>query len=433
MKWLKIASIVVIGLVLAVFALMGILFAFRGTPTRAVAAFGDPAGPPAVGDSTFLRTTELLTHTQLFGGNSVELLNNGNETYPRIYADLHAARRSITMQMYYSKPGVVADSFKNILIERARAGVRVLVLLDAFGSGSITSQYLDSLRAAHVRVALFRPVTWHTLHKAQNRSHVRALTIDEHVGYTGGFGLADYWLGDGHHDEQWRDSNVRFTGPAVLQLQAAFAVAWSEATGELLTGRFLFGEPQPADTANHQVAGLFYAVPTLGSTSAERFIALSIAGAKHSLYVTNAYLIPDEAQRKMLEAAARRGVDVRLLTAGPKTDVATVRHASHAYYEELLRAGVRIFEYQPTMLHAKTLVVDGIWSTVGTMNFDNRSITLNEESNLLVSDTAFAQRMQQVFLDDLRYSHEYHLSSFARRSIFSKLLDGAASHMAKLL
>jgi cardiolipin synthase len=328
---------------------------------------------------------------------------------------------------------VVADSFKHILIERARAGVKVMLLLDAFGAGPLTDAYLDSLRAASVRVAMFRPVKLFTLHKAQNRSHVRAIIIDESVGYTGGFGLADYWLGDGHHEEQWRDSNVRFTGPSVLQLQGAFAVAWTEATGELLTGRFLFGGGAKADSGATQVAGLMHHAPSLGSTQAERFLALSIAGAKQRLYITNSYFVPDDDQIRMLAQAVKRGVDVRVLTAGPNTDVKTVRHASHASYQALLEAGVRLFEFQPAMLHAKTIVVDGVWSTVGTMNFDNRSIAFNDESNLLIHDAGFGRLLEAQFLDDLRYSNEFKLELFRKRSILSRIMDGAAAQMSKWL
>ena len=433
MRWIKVASLVVLGLVLALFALMGLLYATRDAPTRAVRAFGDPAGPPAAAASLFLRTMQVLTQTQLSEGNSVAMLLNGDGTYPRLYADLRSARRSITLQLYYCKPGAVADSIKTILRERAHAGVRVLFLLDAFGAQNLQQPYLDSLTTAGVRSAQFRPLSWHTLHKAQNRSHVRAVVIDETVAYTGGFGMADYWLGDGHHEEQWRDSNVRFTGPAVLQTQAAFAIAWAEATGELLTGRFLFGTPVPRDSGHTQLAGLLFTQSTLGSTTAERFMALSMAGARKRLYISNSYFVPDKDQEAMLIRAVRRGADVRILTAGKKTDVRTVRHAGHARYERLLRGGVRIYEYQPTMLHAKTMVVDGIWSTIGTMNFDNRSLALNDESNLVVHDSVFGRQMEQQFRDDLRYSQEFTLRHFEQRSFLYKLLDSAASQIAKLL
>ena len=432
MKWLKIASLIVIGLALGIFALMGLLYATRGTPARAVFAFAHPRGAPAAGDSSFLRSIELLTRTEIARGHNVELLLNGDGTYPRLWQDLRSARRSIALQQYYCKPGEIADSLKSILMERARAGVHVMALFDAFGAQDLTDGYLDSLRSAGARVAEFRPLRWYSLHKAQNRSHVRAVIIDEQIGYTGGFGIDDVWLGDGHSADHWRDTNVRFTGPAVAQLAAGFSVSWVEATGELLADNASDDIAAAPPTAQQQ-AGLLYAVPTIGSTAAERFLVLSLAGARRRLWITNSYFVPNDDLRRMLVGAAQQGVDVRVLTAGKETDIKIVRHAAHAMYAELLRAGVRIFEYQPTMLHSKTMVIDGVWATVGTMNFDNRSLAFNDESNLLVKDTAFAQAMEKIFLDDLRYSREFKLELFEKRSLRSKLMDAAAVQIAKLL
>ena len=295
MKWVKRLSLAFLGLVLVVFALMGYLYATRGTPTRSVYAFGDPLGPPVIGDSTFLRSIELLTKTDLTRGHTVEPLFNGNGTYPRLWQDLRAATRTIVLQLYYCKPGAVADSLKRILLDRARAGVRTYLLFDAFGAQDISDAYKDSLRSVGVRVADFRPVKWYSLHKAQHRSHIRVVAVDGQIGYTGGFGLADVWLGDGHTKEQWRETNVRFTGTAVRQLLAAFSAAWAEATGELLTGRFAFDN---ADTDSvGALAGLLHAEPAVGSTVAERFLALTLTGARKTLYVTNAYFVPDDVFR----------------------------------------------------------------------------------------------------------------------------------------
>jgi cardiolipin synthase len=432
MKWVKRLSLAFAALVLVVFAFMGYLYATRGTPTRSVLAFGDPLGPPAIGDSTFLRSIELLTKTHLSTGNTVEPLFNGNGTYPRLWQDLRAAQHTITMQLYYCKPGALADSLKHVLIERARAGVRTLLLFDAFGAQDMSDEYKDSLRSVGVRVGEFRPLRWYALHKTQHRSHNRVVVIDGGVGYTGGFGLADVWLGNGHKKEEWRETNVRFTGPAVRQLQAAFSAAWTEATGELLTGRYAFPLPAADDTAG-SVAGLLHAEPAVGSTAAERFLALTLAGARKTLFVTNAYFVPDDDFRRMLRSAARRGVDVRVLTAGKETDVKIVRLASRRRYTELLRDGVRIYEYRPTMLHAKTIVADGVWSSIGTMNFDNRSLALNDESNLLVYDTAVGGILHRQFLDDLRYAEPIQLATFARRSLFAKALERIASGIAKIL
>jgi cardiolipin synthase len=334
--------------------------------------------------------------------------------------------------MYYSLPGAVADSMAAILRERARAGVRVLFLVDAFGSQHLSKDYLGSLTAAGVEVAKLRRLTWTSIANASNRSHVRVVVVDGRIGYTGGFGLADYWLGDGHHDEQWRESNVRFMGPAVMQLQAAFSAAWAESTGELITGPLFFplGGFQSAGTMD---AGVLYTAPTTGSTPAERFLALTISGARKTLYVTNSYFVPDDDFRRLLERAARRGVDVRILTVSSKTDVKTTWWAGRHHYEELLRSGVRVFEYQPAMLHSKTIVADGLFSAIGSMNFDNRSMAFNNESQLAVLDSVFGRRMDSTFMDDLRFSKEIKLDEFSKRSLFSKMMENVASVMSRLL
>jgi cardiolipin synthase len=222
---------------------------------------------------------------------------------------------------------------------------------------------------------------------------------------------------------------VRFEGPAVQQLQAAFTAAWSEATGILVTGRPTL---RPREDGA-KLAGLLYTAPTMGSTAAERFLGLSIAGARKSLYVTNSYFAPGRSFIDLLAGAARRGVDVRILTAGPLTDVQVVRSAGRGWYDTLLTAGVRIYEWQPTTLHPKTFVVDGEWVTIGSMNFDNRSLALNDEATLMVLDPAIGQQMDRVFLDDLRDSEEITLSRFRQRSWLERVRERAANLIERLL
>jgi cardiolipin synthase len=423
--WLLVALV-------ALLALIGILSVTRGTPVHVVIAPGDGSGVPTVNDSLFERTTELFTGSHIETGNRVDLVNNG-VVYDSLWRDLRSARSTITMQMYYSLPGAVADTVSRILRERAAAGVRVLLLLDAFGSQHLVGDWTDSLKQAGVEVALLRKLRWYSLNKASDRSHVRVVVVDGRVGYTGGFGIADYWLGDGLHEEQWRESNVRFEGPAVMQLQAAFAVAWAEATGNLLTGELFFPRETFRAAPGEVHAGLLFASPTTGSTPAERFLALSIAAARKTLYITNSYFVPDDDFRRMLVAASKRGVDVRVLTVSSKTDVKTTWWAGRYRYAELLRAGVRIYEYQPTMIHSKTIVVDGLWSTVGSMNFDNRSLAFNNESNLLMLDRTMGARMDSIFLQDLRYAREIELGSFERRPFWRKVLEAGAASLQRLL
>ena len=432
MTVLRYAVVILVILIAGVLALIGVLSLTRSPSVKQVIAEGDSKGPPRVGDSLFARSMELYTGTHIEGGNEVEVLLNGDGTYPVLWRDIASAQRTLTLQMYYSQPGAVADSLATYLAERARAGVRVLLLLDAFGSGPLKGKWVDRLREQRVEIAWLRPIHWYTLHKAAHRSHVRAMVVDGRIGFTGGGGIADYWLGDGRHEKQWRESNIRFTGPTVAALQATFAAGWVEATGELLTGDLFFPPPAFAPTGTVS-AGFMHTTPSTGSTPAERFLALSIAGARKTLYIANSYFVPDDNFRGLLKSAVRRGVDVRILTASDKTDIKTTLYAGRATYEELLAAGVRIYEYRPTMMHAKTFVVDGLWSTVGSLNFDNRSISFNDESNLVVLDPGIGRQMDEIFVDDLRHSKEITLAEFRRRGWGAKLLEWGASSLWRIL
>lgn len=418
----------VAGALVLVTATIGILFITRGTAVRHVRSVSAENPPVAPSESVFPLAVALLTGAPLVAGNRVELALDGDGTYPRLWADLRAARTIITVQMYYAGAGAVADTLAAILIDRARAGVAVYLLYDAFGF-TVPDAYLDRLRTAGVHAVPFRPLRFRNLWIIQNRSHVRGIVIDGDVGWTGGFGIDDKWLGAGRRPNEWRETNVRFEGPAVLQLAAAFIAAWSEATGELLTAR------ATANTHDEGVAlaGLLFTAPTLGSTAAERYLALSIAGARERLWITNAYFAPDNNFVEMLARAARRGVDVRILVGGPLTDIRMTRLAAHARYERLLSAGVRVYEYQPTTLHAKTFVVDGMWVSVGTMNFDNRSLSLNDESTLMVLDSAAGRRMEDVFRDDLRYSRAIDLATFRKRPWTRRVAEWFADQITPLL
>jgi cardiolipin synthase len=415
--------VIVLGL-----ALIGFLYVTRGTAVRHVRGVSADGAPISVSEPEFPLMATMATGAWLAPGNRVEVMLNGDGTYPRLWEDLRLAQRSITLQLYYGAPGRIADTLSEILRERAKAGVRVFVLYDAFGTVDIPANHRDELRSGGIVVEPFRPIRFSTLHLAQNRSHVRGIVIDSKVGWTGGFGIDDKWLGDGHSDGSWRETNVRFEGPAVRQLQAAFAAAWVEATGVMFTGRATV-ESEP----NGATAGLLYTAPTLGSTAAERFFALSIAGSRKTLYVTNSYFAPDRNFIDLLAAAARRGVDVRILTAGRRTDVNVVRLAGRAWYDTLLLAGVRVYEWQPTTLHAKTFVVDGVWFTVGSMNFDNRSMVLNDEATLMVLDQTAGQNMNRIFLDDLRHADEITLERFRRRSWLQRIAEWGANSLTRLL
>ncbi len=428
----KKTALVLLAGVTLVLLIIGILSVTRGTLVKQVIAVGDRGGPPQVSDPLFPRTIELFTGTHIDSGNSVQILLNGVGTYPLLWKDIASAKRTLTVQLYYSQPGSVADTMAKYLAERARAHVRVLLLLDAFGSQPLKKDWVAGLRRAGVEFAWLRPLSWYTLNRAAERSHVRSVVVDGRVGYTGGFGLADYWLGDGHHDGQWRETNARFEGPTVAALQATFASGWAEATGELLTGDLFFPPMAFADDGNVD-AGLMHSIPTIGSTPAERYMALSIAGARKTLYITNSYFVPNDDFCNLLIKAVKRGVDVRVLTVSSRTDVRTTWYAGRALYERLLLGGVRIYEYQPAMMHAKTIVVDGLFSAIGSMNFDNRSLAFNNESQVLALDRTVGQRMDSIFVDDLKYSQEIKLETFRNRPWTGKVLEWGAQKLRRLL
>jgi cardiolipin synthase len=431
-RMVKIIGLVAAGGLLLFLAYIGVLYSTRGTPITSVRSVGGEAGAPSVGDPRFLGTLELLTGANLRPGNAIEVAINGDQTYPKLFEDLHSAQRSITLQFYFMNPGQLADRVKQVLLERARAGVRVLFLHDAFGSQSVPQAYLDSLRDGGIEVATFRPVHWYSLHKAQSRSHIRVVTVDGSIGWTGGFGIDDKWLGDGRTNKSWRDTNVRFRGPAVMQLQAAFAAGWAEATGSLIAGDAFF----PADgfdADGGRLAAVLHTAPTIGSTAAERLLALTIASAERTLYISNSYFVPDDDFRRMLVESARRGVDVRILTTSDETDVKTTWLAGRSHYEELLDGGVKIYEYQPTMMHAKTFVADGRWCSVGTANFDNRSLVFNDESNLLALDEQLGAQLDAIFMEDLGYSTEITLEAFRQRPWTGKVMEFAAGLLGRIL
>lgn len=417
---LGLLALLILGLVLASMAHRA-FDVMVGTPVREVRLA--PGIAPSVADPRYRAAIGEIVQRPLVPGNRFELLTTGRETYPALWSDLRAARRTLTFQTYYCEPGEVADSLSRILVERARAGVDVLFLADGFGCRGMANEYRAALEEAGVRVAIFRPLRWYSLHRAQHRSHVRAVVVDGRVGYTGGFGIDDKWFDRARPDLEWREQNVRMTGPVVAQLQAAFAAAWAEATGELLAGEGFF--PLLAAEGPHSGA-LLYTTAGIGSSAAERYLALSIAGARRTLLVTNSYFVPDAEFRRLLGDAARRGVDVRVLTAGPRTDIRTTLLAGRSSYEELLRAGVRIYEYQPTMMHAKSMTVDGAWITVGTTNFDNRSLRLNEESNVIAHDAGLGAALDSVFHVHLRDSKEIRLAEFERRGWWQRLLETGA-------
>lgn len=429
-------------------ALAAVTFATRGTPFRRVRALDDRVGggagrnraderidgmsPLPARSEEFCDVARVLAKTALTDGHRVHPFFTGDALFEALLGDVAGAQRFVAWHVFWSKPGRLADRVADALIERAGAGVRVLMLLDHYGSKGTPASYKRKLRDGGVELAVFRPPRWNTLYKAQHRMHIRAVVLDGRVGYTGGFGIDDRWLGDGKHPGQWRDTSVRVEGPAVEALQGAFVSNWAEATGDLLLGNHVF----PFDTPEEGscTAGLLYSSPSLGSTSAERFFVTSIAAARERCWLSTGYFVPDRYLRRLLCEAAARGVDVRILTPGGNTDRPSTWYAARAHYPALLEAGVRIHEYRPTMMHAKTLVVDGIWGMIGTLNFDNRSLVLNDEVGLLFHDRGLGGTLESAFRADLEHADEMSVEGEqSRTGARDRLRSFLAERVSRLL
>jgi cardiolipin synthase len=412
---------------LVVLLLMLVVYLTRTTAVQRMRAIGSPEHSVDARSQKFNTYLGLLTSTQIVGCNEIEVLFNGDGVFPRLWEDLARAEHAICVHVHFFKPGEVADTLLRILSERAQAGVHVLVLLDAVGAGGLPKDYRHRLTAAGAEAAVYRPFRLGELYKFQQRMHMRAVVIDGRIGFTGGFGIADQWLGDGRTPGRWRDTSVRVEGPVAMQLQMAFSDNWSEATGELLIGDAIapFAEaPRPAEP---KAAGVMICSPSFGTTNAERFFFLAITSARERIYIASAYFVPTRDMRWPLMNAADRGVDVRVLIPGPSTDQPLVWHAGRALYPQLLAAGVRVFDYQPGMMHAKTFVADGCRATIGTFNSDNRSMRLNDEVALIIRDETIAGRLEQSFMADLERAREIQAEALTRGS----RLDWAKARFAR--
>jgi len=380
--------------------------------------------PPLVlGEPSFFPTLEAYASAPIVGGNRVDLLLNGEEIFPAMLDAVPTARRSVTLAQYYFDEGPVARLMAAALAERSRAGVPIHVLLDGFGSMGVPAAYLDTMRAAGCEVVMFRPIGPNTINRANNRGHRRILVIDGRVGFTGGSGMTWQWMGNGRVPGHWRETDVRVEGPAVQYLQGAFVENWLEATGQVLGGDAYFPRPLPA-------AGQVYAQVVRSSAAGGGYamyttLLLAIAAARHTILITNPYFLPDRTMQVALLAAARRGVRVAVLAPGP-LDSKLVRVASRRHWGPLLRVGIEFYQYEAALLHAKTMVIDGVWSSVGSTNFDNRSFAVNDELDVVVYDRGLGRRLEAVFADDLTRARRLSYDDWRHRGFQDRLMEWLA-------
>lgn len=377
--------------------------------------------PPAPGTVAFSGLMEAATGAPVRPGNRVSVIRNGATLVGMLDA-IAGATETIDLATYIFWPSDIADRFIGALGERARAGVEVNVVIDGYGSAKLDRDHRQRLLRSGVNLAVFRPPRWYNLDKANNRMHRRVLVVDGRVGFAGGVGIAEVWTGDAGDQDHWRETHLRIEGPALRDLFGAFLENWSEATGQLLAGRHLVEAQVFDDGEDVQV---MRSTPTGGHTAVSQLFYAAIVGAHKRLWITTAYFAPDKAFVAALCDAGRRGVDVRILVNGHKIDKEVVRQASHYSYTRLLQAGVRIFEYERTMMHAKVLLVDDTWANVGSSNFDARSFDHDPEINVaLPGSTKFAAELESHFLEDVEASKEFDLEAWQNRPWRQRVAEG---------
>jgi cardiolipin synthase len=377
----------------------------------------------------FERAVGQLLGSGVIRGNRVETLRNGDQIFPAMLKEIRRAKRSITFETFVYWDGEVADQFTDALAERARAGVATHVVIDWFGSLRITSDHVERMKEAGVQLNLYHelpwynPVRWRALANVEDRTHRKILVVDGEVAFTGGVGIADEWMGNADSPKHWRDTHFRVTGPVVAQLQSVFVINWLETGGQLLHGDAYF----PALAAAGRLrAHVFKGSPQEATESIELTYRLAIASARRSIKVSSAYFVPNPGTIKALVEAAERGVKVQIIVPGKHLDSALVKAASPALWGDLLRAGIEIHRYEPTMFHCKVMIVDDGFTSIGSINFDNRSFQLNDEVNVNVFDESFAVEQARIFADDLAHSERYTYEEWQHRPWVQKAVNWMA-------
>jgi len=399
------------------------LFLYLASPQFHPAAYAiDPDFEP--GSPEFLTTMGSITAAPFLEGNSVRIYNNGDEFYPVMIHAIESAQYSITMEQYIFWKGQVGRRFAEAFASRARAGVHVKLLVDAIGSATLGEENIRILEAGGVQLAWYHPIRWYTLTRANRRTHRKSIIIDGRIAFTGGAGLADHWLGSARDASEWRDMMIRVEGSAAAVQQAGFAQNWLVTTGEILTGAEYFPVPVRAGPVRVQT---ILSSPTEGAGAAATMYMLALESARRSLWIANPYFIPSGAFIDLLGRAKRRGVEIKLMVAGRHNDTWWARQNSVRLYGPLLEVGVEVYEFEPSMLHHKTMIVDGVWATIGTANFDNRSFSLNNETNLCINDRGLVNQLEHIFEEDLKRCRRIDSEIWSNRRLWYRVQELAAS------
>jgi len=373
-----------------------------------------------LGEPSFFPTLEAHGQAPIVGGNRLKLLLNGEQIYPAILDAIRRATTTITYAQYSYEDGAIARDLAQALAERCRAGVRAHVLLDSVGTLSMPREYTDLMMKDGCEVVSFRPIGPFGLRRANNRNHRRILVVDGRIGFTGGSGVSSKWMGNGRVADHWRDTDVQIEGPVVEYLQGAFAENWVEATGKVLGGADYFPGSTPPKGRMH--AQIIRSGPLGGSYAMYTTFLLALSSARRTIRITNPYVLLDDQMIETLVQAAGRGVQITFLVPGV-SDHPLVRHAGRRQFGKLLEAGIQIHEYSAALLHAKTIVIDGTWATVGSTNLDYRSFRLNDELNLVAYDKEFAAQLEKVFQEDLAYSERIDLAGWRDRSVRGRMFE----------
>jgi cardiolipin synthase len=374
----------------------------------------------SIHDADFLYTLQSTCQAALHRGNRVTIHTNGAQFYPAMIEAIRGARQSVNMECYIFQPGRIADQFIAALSERACAQVNVTIVVDAIGSFSLWGGPLQKLRKAGCRIEAYQRFRWYSLARFNNRTHRELLIVDGRIAFTGGAGIADWWAyPDGGRKRPWRDTMARIEGPIVAALQGVAAENWLECCGEILTGPEYFPDLKPA---GETTAFVVRSSPSDRATASRVTFQLLMEGADHELRISTPYFLPDRALRRALVEIARRGVAVSVIVPGRETDQKWVRLASRRMWGQLLEAGIRIYEFRDTMTHMKALIVDGVWSVLGTTNIDNRSFEHNDEVNVAMLDREVAARLLEDYRRDIGDSEEITLERWRRRPVWEKIV-----------
>jgi cardiolipin synthase len=374
----------------------------------------------AVSDPQFLRSMGSLLEPGILASNRVTALINGNQIFPEMLKVVRGAEKTICLETYIYWSGDIGREFADALAEKARAGVKVHVIIDWIGSRKIDSSLLNFMAQAGVEVERYNPLVWYAPTRINHRDHRKLLVVDGKIGFTGGAGIADIWKGNAESPEHWRDSMFKLEGPAVAQMQAAFMDNWTKTAARVLDGDDYFPELPPA---GDQFAQVFKSSPREGTEDVRLMNLLSIAAARKSIRLSAAYYVPDKLTTQEFLEAIRRGVMVEIIVPGSETDSPIVKHASRGKWGPLLKAGVKIYEYQPTMYHTKMMIVDDAWVSVGSANFGNRSFRLNDEANLNVFSREFAAEQIRLFEEDKAKCGEVTYDEWKKRSLWKRFLE----------